>query len=320
MSLEDHVFKHRQKRVIRRVIPEEAAQQLQEGRKFIVVDENFDQSTVPQGYTLIDMRFRGESFKTLVPQSLLFYMVNPGEGDIENALEEIADFYNEVGDFEDELVERSETSVQEVNWATLARENYRMYLVNKLVRNVDGKHDNEEEPVPEFNPDTLSSLDLDDDYVANRVRAMAAAALGKTADEVKGYGVGEVLKHITVRERGETETLTKEELEKVACYCGSHYELKPEFRSDPDYKYKVGSYSGTKTARSKQIPVFDAKIGELEKEIARYRAEKHSGPAGRHDSALIRQYANIAHIAKENPQAQLDIMPPTATTEREGEK
>src|SRR5207249_8723320 len=50
-------------------------------KKFIIVENEFDKTLVPKGYTLIDMRHKGDSFKTLVPQNLIFYMANPGEGD-----------------------------------------------------------------------------------------------------------------------------------------------------------------------------------------------------------------------------------------------
>lgn len=316
MSLDEKLQQQR-KVVVRRYPSTEALAQVERGNKFIVVQEDFDPSFVPQGYTLIDMKHKGNSFKTLVPQSLLFYMANPGEGKPEGALEEIADFYGETEDFEDEQIEDGNTSVQEANWATLARNSYETYLTNILVKHRKGERDSEGEPVPEFNPEVLARLDLNDPYVAQRARAIAAVALGKNADEVKQYDVGELLKHITIRQKGKAEKLTKKELERVACYCGSHYELRPEFRNDSEYEYDVSGYGGTKTPLKKDIAVFDAKIGALEAEIIEHRKQKHNGEIGRHEPALMRQYVNLAYIMRENPCAKIDIMPPEKILEEQ---
>lgn len=307
MGLENQL--KQKKRLIRRCPPAEALAQVEKGNKFIIVEDGFDLNYVPERYTLIDMKHKGSSLKTLVPQSLLFFMANPGEGDSNNALEEIADFYDEAKDFEDELIENGEISIQGTNWATLARNSYETYLVNKLVKHKDDESNEGEESVPEFNPEVLLQLDLDDDYVSQRVKALAAVALGKTSQQVKNYNIGDVLKHVTIREKGKAKELSKKEFERVACHCGSHYELKSKFESDPDYEYDVIGFSGTKTPKKKQIPFFDAKIGELEREIAEHRQNKH-GKLGRHDQELVRQYANLAHITLEDPRAQLDIIPP----------
>ena len=84
MSLDDHL-QQQKKIVVRRYPSAEALAQVERGNKFIVVQDDFDSSFVPQGYTLIDMKHKGSSFKTLIPQSLLFYMANPGEGEPEGA-------------------------------------------------------------------------------------------------------------------------------------------------------------------------------------------------------------------------------------------
>ena len=140
MSL-DEKLQQQKKVVVRRYPSIEALAQVEKGNKFIVVQDDFDPSFVPQGYTLIDMKHKSNSFRTLVPQSLLFYMANPGEGEPEGALEEIADFYGETKDFEDDLIENGSTSVQEANWANLARGSYQTYLINRLVKHRKGEKD-----------------------------------------------------------------------------------------------------------------------------------------------------------------------------------
>ncbi len=318
MNLENKL-QQQKKRVVRRHPSAEALAQVEMGNKFIIVQDDFDLSNVPQGYTLIDMRHKGISFKTLIPQSLLFYMANPGEGNPNQALEEIADFYGEAKDFEDDLIENGKTNVQETNWATLAKGSYDTYLINRLVKHRKGEKDGKGEPVPELNTEVLRQLNLNDSYVSQRVKAIAAIALGKTADQIDTHEVKDVLRHVSVgtKKTKVKERLTREEFEKITCWAGSHYEIKSEYRKgdvkyEIEYEHSKSHMEGKKTFyRDEDIikPVLDAKIRVLEEDIAEYRKKIHSG-LGRHDQALIRQYINLTHIAPENPRAQLNIKPP----------
>lgn len=304
---EEHV---QRQRIIVRQPPDDALRQISEGRKFVVVDDSFTSQFIPANYTLINMRYKGEAFKMLVPQSLLYFIANPGEGDADDALDEIADFYRDAETFEDEQMENGRTSVQGANWATLARNSYSTYLINALVEGtftLGGFS-------PRFRKEVFKQLGFNDRYIHERVKAMAALALGKTStDQVKEYGLEGLLNHITVQERGKKTRMTREELEKVACYYGSHWELKPEFKNDNNFEYHAGMYrdgsDSYKTARCKKVEVFDAKLHTLEQEIAE-RRQKLGLTAGRHDTAMTRQYANIAFIAPENKKAQLDVTPP----------
>lgn len=307
MSLEEKIKEKR--RVIRRTLPEKVLDQIRAGKKFILVDGTFDPTNLPEGYMLIDVRYKGEGFKTVVPVSVMIYMANPGEGDLDDALDEISDFYEEVEEFEEGMIEDGDVSVQGTDWAVAARSSYRTYLVNKLTKpgeNVD---------VPELNEDTLKSLDLNDEYIAQRVRAMAAAALGLSREEVKSYSVGEVLKHVTINER-KVEMLTREEFDRITCWAGSHYEVKDEFKGVDGVTYEIeqshdkGLKVGRRITKKQVCSVFDAKISSLEREIEEYRRKKHGGEVGRHDRNLIRAYTNLKFIAKEDPSAQLPLIPP----------
>ena len=91
----------------------------------------------------------------------------------------------------------------------------------------------------------------------------------------------------------------------MRCLADSHYDLRPEFINDYEWDYDLRTMNKTR----KVVSGFNAKIAEIEDEIEKYRKEKH-GEVGRHDRNLLRQYANLAYIAKENPKAQLDVMPP----------
>lgn len=311
MSLEERL--HRKKVVIRKTPSSEVLQKVRQGSKFIIVENDFDHSQIPRGYTFIDMKYKGESFKTLIPQSLLFYMAHPGEGSVDDALNELADFYGEAEDFEDDMIERGNTSVQGANWATLSRDNYKTYLINKLVSHKRGERDKDGEPVPEFDQDALKVLDLNDDYVGQRVRAMAALMLDKKGEELNKYDIKDVLKHVTISEN-RVEKLTQEEFKKITCWAGSHYEIKDEYRKRDDVVYDIerrhnmNHMVGTKTIKKVEVAVLDRKVEDLEKEIEQHRIKKH-GEVGRHDAALIRTYANLAYIAKEDPNAQLDVYP-----------
>jgi len=310
----DQKLREKKKVVLRRTPPEEALEEVRQGKKFVVVSDNFDSNYIPLGYMLIDMRYKRESFKTLVPQNLLYFLANPGEGDVDTALDEIGDFYDDVQEFEDDLLEENGDSVQGTNWAVTARQAYVTYLINKLTKASEDDAD-----IPEWNDEILKSLDLQDDYVARRVKAIAAVSLGKTAEQVRSYGLGDVLKHITVNER-KTESLTRQEFDQITCWAGSHYEIKDEYQHNPNtdydinYRHDRGHKVGTKTTHRQDVAVLDAKVDQLEDEIQQYRREKH-GSLGRHDPMLTRMYTNLAHIAKENPKKQLELKPDTDKNE-----
>jgi hypothetical protein len=312
MNLEQ---KLKTRRVLRRFPSQEALQMVEQGRKFVPVEEDFDTAYVPQGYSLIRMTHRGDTFRTLIPQSLLFFMANPGEGDPDQALEEIADFYGDAKDFEDDMMDEAGTSVQEANWAVLAKNSYTTYLINRLVSHKIGAKDEKGEPVPDFSYEGTRQLGLGDRYIEQCVRAMAAVALGKTVNDIQAHEVSDVLKHVTFKKQ-ETRQMTRQEFDQVTCWAGSHYELKSQYRNDPDKKYDIVMRhdrelkEGTVTVKEEKAPYLDSDISEYEDRIAERRKRLSDQEYTRHDRALIRMYANLKYIAPENPRAQLSIEPP----------
>ena len=299
-------FQQEQKIVIRRTPSPEISDRIRQGKKFIVVEDSFDLGNIPNGYSLVDVKYKGSSFKTLIPQSLIFYMANPGEGSIDDALDEISDFYGDVEDFEEDIMRENGTSVQETDWAVMARGSYRTYLINKLVKS--GRKNNEGEPVPEFKVDELNRLRLYDPEVKKITKAIAALALGKSIEDVGEYSVDGVLRHVTFTEV-KTEQLSREEFDRITCWAGSHYEIKPEFKDDGykiekrhDRDFKTGTRIITRTR------TVEAEIRKFEDEIEQIRKEK-GDEIGRHDRALVRQYVNLVHIANVDSGNQLDIMP-----------
>lgn len=319
MSLEHKVKKTR--KVLSRVPSNEVMEQVHEGKKFIPVEDDFD--TPIDGYTLLSMQYRGDQFKLLVPHSFLFYVANEGEGNIDDALDELGDFYEEAKDYEEDLIAEGLTNVQEANVTTDARRAYHTFLINKLVTPTREK-DEEGEPIAEFNQKALEELDLTDEYIIHRVKGIAALALDLGIEEVKAYGVGDLLKHVTVMQN-RTETLTRAEFDRVTCWAGSHYEIKKEYQNNPNISYTVERRHnkrhrvGTKTTRKKDFEVFNHEIGKLEQEITEYRMGKHGGKLGRHDTNLIRAYTNLQYIAKKDPTAQLDVIPARKPEEKNPE-
>jgi hypothetical protein len=286
-------------------------EEIKHGRKFIIVDDAFNTSMILLGYMLIDMQYKKESFKTLVPQQLLFYLANPGEGGINDALDEIRDFYSDIEKFEDEKLEGNGSSVQGTNWAVTARNAYQTYLINKLTTATKG-----DENKPLWNEDVLQSLNIKDEYIDRRLRAIASICLGKTDEaSLKKYNLGDVLKHVTINER-KVEQLNKEEFESVTCWAGSHYDLKEEFRHNPDVSYDIERKHdkehmvGERVTHKREQLVLDKRIADLESEIDNYRKEKN-GAIGVHDDMLLRAYTNVTYIAKENPSKQLELKPKT---------
>ncbi|MFC1698131.1 hypothetical protein ACFL1H_07350 [Nanoarchaeota archaeon] len=306
-------FRERQKiRNVPIVPSNEVMAQVARGSKFIPVEKDFNHAYIPHGYSFLDMKYKGVSFKILLPQNLIYFNANPGEGNIDEALDELWDGYNEAEDYEDELIINGQTNVQESNLATMFRLNYRKYVINKLV--VAGcKIGEDGEPIAEYDEEVLNELDINDSYVNDRVKGIAALALGKSTDEMKKFGVGDLLKHKTLQEK-KIEKLTSEEFKEITCWAGSHYEILPEYQKEDDISYNIdkrhdkGHMVGTKTYEHRDVQYCDSKINELEKEIVDYRTKKH-GEVGRHDDNLLRMYTNLSYIAKEDKTKQLDVVP-----------
>ena len=281
------ILKEREKFVLRKAgTSEEVNEALRQGRKLVFVDRDMD---VPDGYMLLTVNYKGQEVKAVVPEMLLSYMANPGEGNPDEALDEIADFYGDSKDYEDEAIGAGETSVQKADITTSARNAYEVYLINKLTK--DGKN---------FNQEEIERLGLDDREVKERVRGIAAICLGKqTEKELKKANLDELLDHKTEVNYGVEGLVNVEEEYLVKCEVGSHYELRKKYRT----VQKKGIVNKTVSSAS-----MDRKIEQLESEIENHRRNR-GYKIERHDRVLIRQYANLVYIAKENPAAQLDVQP-----------
>lgn len=287
--------------------------QIQLGKKCIVVQDDIDDAFIPDNYTLIDMWYGSENFKVLVPQKVLFYIANEGEGNDEDALDDLADFYDESIDIEDDAMERGELSVTKAHWSTLGRSAYKTYCINKLVTHGNGR-DDDGEPLADFDSKIIDSLDLNDEYVDHLVKAIAGLALDKSDSELKAYNIDRLVKHVSVGKTKKLE-ISKEEFEKITCWAGSHYEIKDEYRTgNESTKYHIEKrhdrefMKGTKEVRFTET-VDEVTIREFERKIDKYRQNKGS-TVGKHDHNLIRTYVNLKYVAAENKNKQLEIIPP----------
>lgn len=277
--------KSKQRKIYQSLPPEDVSQQLAEGKKFIPVGEDFPESAVPEKYMLARVRYRDSTFSALVPKETFFYMANPGEGDdLDGALDDISQLYGDVKQFEKAMIANGDTNVQEADWATMTRDSYSTYLINKLTH--DGKS---------FTADIEKKFDGPE--VQKRMRAIAALALSKQIDEIKKQDISEVLLHRTPIVTSEEVTEKYREKHMIRCHAGSHYEMRE--------KYRTQTRRVVRQSVSEEASI-GAKISELEDEILKNMG---TGAGNSHDRALVRQYINIAYIAKENPDAQLDISP-----------
>ncbi len=340
----------RQAAKVRRAPPAEISDLVSQGRKFIPVDRDFDARYIPKGYSKLKMKYNGDVFIALVPKYMLGIIANEGEGDNGKAMDALADLCHEIEQYEDGLMLEGMTNAMEAHLGTIVTNNYEVRSLNELAKpgmKADGSTDVDN---PVYDDERLKQLDLDDPYVLQRVKAIAAIMLGKDASELDEAELADIVDHKTVMGNFR-EKMSVEELSEVTCYAGSHYELKPEYKGtsgNPFEGEKDGmkininrtmsehNLAGVKSVDRIERPVIEATTQQLLDEISAYRMQKREGaagqqgenevehrtertestptqalaPVGRHDQQLIMQYINARYIAADNPNARLNIHPP----------
>ena len=276
-------------------------------QKLIVLEAPID--NVPLEYTQITMTYKDQAHTFLIPEKAKMFMANPGEnGDPLDALDELADFYQECGDFEHELMIGGLHNAPQVNVSTLARESYGIWAVNRLVKQKNGSE------MPEWNQGELERLGVHDLYIETRLKGIAAAMLNKKSEELRGTGLEDILIHKTLIIRDETvkelagyveHREAYQEAHSIQCYCGSHYEWRTEYRinfrtvSEPTYR----DVHYRDTVDYTALP----NIERMEQEIEDYR-KRNGSTQTRHDQALFRTFLNLQYIAKSDPSKQLDVV------------
>jgi len=211
-------------------------------KKFIPVKGVILDRHIPEGYALVEKQFGSQKFSILLPNKLVYFVSHPGEGGNPlEALSSVSEFYNEVREFEKGLISEGKTNAIESNWAVRAGESYETYLVNYIISG-ETKGGN---LTPGYNLAVLEELNIplislkDLKFSATRdqssktietMKLIASICLGVSPDQLAVCDLGNLVKHVTISEE---KTLSGAEASTMACYMGSHWELKPEYRINP---------------------------------------------------------------------------------------
>jgi hypothetical protein len=282
-----------------RVAPSGVENAVRQGRKVIFIDGDIPK--VPEGYILLPVRYRNELQRILLPRKLFFYIANRGEYDLGDALDELADAYDDIGAADDALmIEGGLPNAPRADLAIGIKDSYRTYLVNRLLRGSG-------ESIDGFSGQALEDLMLDDVYVADRVKAIAALQLGKRPEELTAAQRKD-LEGILVHKNEITsvvqDQVTRTKMKYVRCEAGSHW----EYRHVP-----VTVTSTEDVTRRESHDDVRGKVSALEDDIVTYW-RRHGKQPGRHDIALLREYANLAYIHKEHAAKDLEVTPPPRPT------
>ncbi len=259
-------------------------------KKLIILEKPAENP--PDGYVQLVLAYKGEKFVALVPEKVKNYMAGGNGNSSTESLDEITEFYRDCSDFEGELYFANIFSTPQTEISTLARKSYGVHILNRLVKNTnDGiEHISSE----------IDRLCINDSYVSDRIKAMAAIQLGKKTSELKEANLEDLLVDITTKVQHETTKAYQ-----VACDCGSHIEYRTQ------YKTEITERDETFTS--------NPEITKLENEIEDYRKQKDKETTP-HDTQIIRQYANATYITAENPDKQFDICPPETNPKRPPQK
>jgi hypothetical protein len=256
---------------------------LKAGKKFIAVEQDFDEWSLPNGYLVITTDYDGQAFRAVVPTSTAVWIANrgetPGGTDLDEILDDLAEATNDVREFERELISEGDINTQETNWKMQLVGAYETYLVNKITK----PHGND----VRFDHKALDELGLTNSEVEKRLKAIAAICKGISPEEVQvSDDLSSVLYHETRIDYEEeiTQSYT------VSCDCGSHIEYQTAYRK------VLQKHSMKANLYHPQIDQLKSKINDLRKDL----------PKGRHDDNLINLYINLRYM-KEEPDKWLPI-------------
>ena len=255
---------------------------IRQGKKFIFVDNDYDPEAVPDGFSLVEHAYRGNIFKAIIPHSVLYHMGNNGDNS-KNALRELSDFCKEGADYE----EKGKISAQGINWITRGKDSYVTHLTTILT---SAKRANGKEEIV-FNNEAVKHLMLDQPYIEQRLKAIAAIALGADVKEIQKIpDLSQIAIHVSDIPHIE-ETVVPSF---VRCECGSHIEVRQQ--------YVIKS-----VIKNSSLETIDLNMHKLEQEIYEYIG-KNGSKLDDEDHNLIRQRINLEYIAYKNPGAQLPII------------
>lgn len=275
-------FKQVERQEVQITPPPEVELKIRQGKKFILVDDSYDPEAVPDGFSLVEHSHRGKIFKAIIPHSVLYHMGNKPGGDPKQALKELSDFCREGEEYED----KGNISPQGINWINRGGDRYVARLTTLLTyaKKVDGREE------IGFTNELVKHLMFDDPYVEQRMKAIAALALGVNINELqRTQDLSQIAVHVTNIPSAE-ETLIPHF---VRCDHGSSIELKAQ-------------YAVKRVVRTTAVETIDLNMARHEKEIHDHISA--SAPLDPQDCNLIRQRINLEYIASKNPKALLPMI------------
>ncbi|MBI2124701.1 hypothetical protein HYT92_02815, partial [Candidatus Pacearchaeota archaeon] len=270
----DMEFRQVQKAEVPITPPPEVELKIRQGKRFIFVDSGYDPEAVPDGFSLVEHSYRGSIFKALIPHSVLYHMGSSSDNS-KHALKELSDFCREGADYEEE----GKISSQGINWIRRGKDSYVSHLTTMLT---SAKRNNGSEEIV-FNDDMVKHLMFGDQYVEQRMKAIAAIALGIDAREIqKMKDLSQIAVHVSNIPRIE-ETVVPSF---IKCPCGSHIEMRQQ-------------YVVKQVARTTYVETIDLNMSKIEKEMHDYISQKGT-KLDDEDRNLIRQRINLEYIAYKN--------------------
>jgi hypothetical protein len=289
--------------------PDEALRLARKGKALIIVASDFEERFVPKGYVKLKLNTPDhQNFIGLVPQQAFFYLDshNLSNGGIDEGLEALTALYDAI-ESENDLNGASRINAGGVDLAVTVRRNYQTLLVNKLVEGQKEEKKGKAE-YAEYDKDEVERLCLDDKYVTERMRGIAAIALGKTPEQIKEQGLEKVLGFDTLEHEAE---ITEKEFRQITemryvprgdphtktmrCLGDSHYYLKEEYKSGENgWDYDLRTMTKTRTDLT---PSKIADMVKLEEEIHSHQKKKRKGEINDSDRNATRMVINMKYGA-----------------------
>jgi hypothetical protein len=298
--------------------PAEVKTLASQGKELIIVEKDFDEKFVPDGYVKLKLKSPVDEFIGLMPAKAIFYLDenNLFNGNIDDALDCLSGLYSEIEDANDVWGDGGRINAGGVDLAVTVRRNYQTLLTNKLLQGQDKEGEGEEVESAEYDAEEASRLCLDHDYVDKRMKAIAALATGKDVKEIRKMDLTDILgfkDEKTSETFNESSKLFRQVTEMryiphgdphtkhMRCLGDSHYFLKDEFRDGKDgWDYDLRTMTRTRVDIKPEAKV---EIKRLEEEIAEYQKKHTPGDINEHDANLTRMAANMRYGAK------LDVNP-----------
>jgi len=313
MQLQRQKKKSVQKRT--KVAPSHVKEQAAEMKPLIIVEQDFDQRYVPEGYVKLNLKTSKSQFIALVQAKTMFYLDsnNLDNGDVDEGLDALSDLYESIEEANNVWGNGTGITAGGVDLAVTVRSNYQTLLTNSLLVGLSDEQSGDQIRDADYDASEIERLCLDHSYVVDRMKGIAAVALGKTMDEVVEEDLADVLgfhneeeivQDINFREVADLDPRygyeRPSDRKHMICTGASYYYLKPELRDGEDgWEYNLRSGKRTRT----EITSSNLKqIDDLTQEIEDYQRE-HGQDFSDHDANKTRMAINMKY------RAGLDVCP-----------